>query len=137
MPGMVSAMHMDHRFVLLAALGMVAVTACSAPVTPHTEAAVPVASAASETAPVDPAAQGLAFAQAHCAACHGVALNTLSPLPAAPTFEVVANTPGLTQQSLRIWLRDSHNYPEIMNFEIAPEHLENLTAYMTTLQNQQ
>lgn len=129
-------MHMDHRFALLAALGMFAVTACSAPAVPRAEAPVPAMAPASETAPVDPAAQGLAFAQAHCGACHGVAVNTLSPLPAAPPFEVVANTPGLTQQSLRIWLRDSHNYPEIMNFEIAPEHLENLSAYMTTLQNQ-
>ena len=130
-------MHMDHRLAFLAALGMFAVTACSGPSTPRAAAPVPAAASTPEMVIVDPAAQGLTFAQAHCGACHGVAPNTLSALPAAPTFEVVANTPGLTQQSLRVWLRDSHNYPEIMNFEIAPEHLENLSAYITTLRNEQ
>ncbi|WP_257541473.1 hypothetical protein [Sphingobium sp. CFD-1] len=36
--------------------------------------------------------------------------------------------------SLKPWLRDSHNFPAMMNFAIDPEQIDDLAAYMTTLQ---
>ena len=100
----------------------------------------------SETRPapsVSPAAQaedrgparGLAFAQAHCASCHAVARLKISPHPEAPTFEEVVNTPGLSSETLNSWLRNSHNFPEIMGFEIEPDQIDDLAAYMLTLQD--
>ena len=78
--------------------------------------------------------RGLAFAQKHCSTCHDI--NTgISPKPEAQSFEAIVNTPGLTARTLNPWLRNSHNFPEIMNFEIAPEQIDALAAYMLTLKN--
>src|SRR3546814_5383300 len=76
--------------------------------------------------------QGLAFAQEHCSACHAIDTG-ISPKPEAPSFEAIINTPGLTARTLNPWLRNSHNFPEIMNFEIAPDQIDTLAAYMLTL----
>ncbi len=81
-----------------------------------------------------PAKRGMEFARAHCAACHAVG-SDISPRPEAPSFEAIVNTAGLTENTLRPWLRDSHNYPEIMNFVIAPAQIDDLAAYMLTLKN--
>jgi len=81
-----------------------------------------------------PAARGLAFAQANCAVCHAVQTGT-SPNAEAPAFAQVINTPGLTADTLRPWLRDSHNFPEVMNFAIAPEQIDDLAAYLMTLKD--
>lgn len=85
-------------------------------------------------APAPTAAQrGFALAQARCATCHGVTANALSPNPESPPFEDVANRPGLTGQTLRTFLRDSHNYPAAMGFTLAPAQARDLAAYMVTL----
>lgn len=78
--------------------------------------------------------QGLAFAQRHCSGCHAVDTG-ISPKPEAPSFETIINMPGLTAGTLNPWLRNSHNFPEIMNFEIAPEQIDMLAAYMLTLKS--
>lgn len=76
---------------------------------------------------------GLRFAQAHCASCHAVARNQYSPNPAAPPWEDVVNKEGLTRETLTYWLRHSHNFPEIMNFEIEDGQIDALASYMLTL----
>jgi mono/diheme cytochrome c family protein len=81
------------------------------------------------------ARRGLAFAQMRCAACHAVTPGGISPNPDAPAFESVVNVPGLTAETLTVWLRTSHYYPEAMNFEIAPEEVDGLTRYMLTLRD--
>ena len=81
------------------------------------------------------AAEGLAFAQTNCASCHAVGANQVSPNTMAPAFEAIANTRGLTDKTLTVWLRDSHNYPEMMNFEIDAKHIDDLAAHMLTLQS--
>ena len=40
--------------------------------------------------------RGQTFAEQRCAACHGVTRNSSSPNPESPTFEDIANRPGLT-----------------------------------------
>ena len=41
--------------------------------------------------------------------------------------------PGLTRETLRSFLRDSHNYPAAMNFTVDPGQVEDLTDYVLTL----
>ncbi|NIJ15393.1 mono/diheme cytochrome c family protein [Sphingobium vermicomposti] len=92
-------------------------------------------SGATAIRPVDGAsARGLNFARTHCSACHAVNMG-ISPKREAPSFEAVVNAPGLTADTLKPWLRDSHNYPEVMNFAIEPAQIDDLVAYMLTLQN--
>lgn len=81
-----------------------------------------------------PSAQrGLAFAQAHCAACHAVTANGISPNPESPPFEDVANMDGLTSATFSQFLIDSHNFPAAMNFTVQPAQARDLAAYMLTL----
>ncbi|MDP3906798.1 hypothetical protein [Novosphingobium sp.] len=80
------------------------------------------------------AQRGLAFAEQRCAACHAVTVNTPSPNPESPAFEDIANTPGLTRETLRTFLRDSHNFPDAMNFKVPPRRNRDLADYMVTLQ---
>ena len=81
------------------------------------------------------AVEGLAFAQARCAGCHNVTDGQVSPNPNAPPFEAIANTRGLTDNTLKAWLRDSHNYPGQMDFEIDARRIDELAAYMLTLKS--
>ena len=82
------------------------------------------------------AQRGLAFAQAHCASCHGVSAGTVSLHPEAPPFADIANRPGVTQQTLRQFLGDSHNFPEAMNFRVDPASLDDLAAHFVTLRQE-
>ena len=77
--------------------------------------------------------RGLAFVRQHCASCHGVTANTISPNPESPPFEDVANKPGLTVATLRQFLSDSHNYPAAMNFTVDRARIRDIAAYMLTL----
>lgn len=98
-------------------------------------AAAVAASAQSAGAPParTSAQRGLAIAQQHCAGCHAIVANTASSHPEAPSFEAIANAQGVTAQSLRRFLRDSHNYPAAMNFTIKRAHIRDLSAYTLTL----
>ncbi|WP_140420565.1 c-type cytochrome [Novosphingobium sp. B 225] len=79
--------------------------------------------------------KGLSFAKERCAACHGVTRNSSSPNPESPTFEDIANRPGLTAQTLREFLRDSHNFPESMQFRVERERIRDLADYIVTLRH--
>lgn len=79
------------------------------------------------------AKRGLALAEARCAGCHAVGANQSSPNPESPSFEDVANRPGLTAVSLGRYLRDAHNYPAAMDFTIERRHIRDLSAYFVSL----
>ncbi len=83
-----------------------------------------------------PELRGQSFAQNRCADCHAVERLQTSPVPAAPSFEAVANVPGVTRESLTQWLKTSHDYPREMYFEIPVEHIDDLVAYMLTLRSE-
>ncbi|WP_422344536.1 c-type cytochrome [Parasphingorhabdus sp.] len=78
--------------------------------------------------------RGLTFAEAHCAACHGVKDRQTSPNLQAPPFHAIANTNGLTKDTLTVWLGDSHNYPDLMDFDIEHADIDALATYILTLQ---
>lgn len=115
-----------RAIVLLAVLSLAA--ACSTSPEPLRQ---PGTAPRSDAAP---SSRGLAFARANCAACHAVE-GEASPRPEAPAFAAIINTPELTADTLRPWLQNSHNFPEIMNFAIEPEQIDDLAAYMLTLKD--
>ncbi|MBH5323309.1 cytochrome c family protein [Aurantiacibacter sediminis] len=80
--------------------------------------------------------EGYALAQAACAGCHSIEPMGLSPNPQAPEFPVIANTPGLTRETLTNWLIEAHNYPEQMDFYLEQDEAEMLVVYMLTLQSE-
>ena len=79
------------------------------------------------------AQRGQALAEKHCAACHAVTVNAVSPNPQAPPFADIAGKPGVTRETLRRFLQDSHNFPAPMNFRISPDAARDLAAYLATL----
>jgi mono/diheme cytochrome c family protein len=77
--------------------------------------------------------RGFMFVQQHCASCHAVGTNAISPNPESPPFEDIANRPELTVATLRQFLSDSHNYPAAMNFTVDRARIRDIAAYMLTL----
>ena len=98
-----------------------------------------LAACASPPAPVSPSqaldgdpGRGLAFAQSTCGSCHALAAGeTLSPYPAAPTFEAIANTPGMTRIALGAWMQSSH--PSMPQLIVEADTLDDVYAYLSTL----
>jgi mono/diheme cytochrome c family protein len=84
--------------------------------------------------PSAPAARpaGLVYAEGACADCHAVeAGQTQSPNPKAPTFETIANTPGVTRMGLSALLHTSHR--TMPNLIVDPNRIDDLSAYLDTL----
>jgi mono/diheme cytochrome c family protein len=78
---------------------------------------------------------GAAYAEQVCAACHAVLPNeTISPLPEAPTFQSVADTPGMTELALTVWLQSSH--PTMPNIVLEQNDLRNVVAYIRSLKTE-
>lgn len=74
-----------------------------------------------------------AFTQAACGGCHAVERGALSPIPAAPAFADIANREGLTAATLAAWLRDAHNYPEDMEFDLQGSQVDVLVEHIMSL----
>lgn len=87
----------------------------------------PPPASATDPAPVPSLVQGV------CGDCHAVEAPFLSPNPEAPPFDAIANRPGLTRATLKTWLIDAHNYPELMEFELSDEEAQKVADYMATL----
>ena len=79
----------------------------------------------------DPGA-GAAYAEQVCAQCHGILPNEqLSPLLRAPTFQAVADTPGMTGTALAVWMQSSH--PTMPNIVLAPADRDNVIASVPSI----
>ena len=85
-----------------------------------------------QTQTADPAA-GEAYTEKVCAKCHAIHPSGLSPELTAPPFKDVANTPGMTDTALRVWLSTSH--PTMPNIVIEPQDMDNVIAYILTLKD--
>lgn len=117
-----------HRGVLAALL----VTGCQ-PAAPLADGAEPAArTAASATGHSAPLPKVMARS---CQGCHSVRLHLPSPNPAAPGFADIANLEGLTPNTLGAFLRDAHNYPDEMQMTLTPREIEDIVAYVLTLQD--
>jgi mono/diheme cytochrome c family protein len=77
---------------------------------------------------------GAVYAGKVCAACHAVLANEqISPLPQAPNFQSVADTPGMTELALTVWLQSSH--PTMPNIILEQDDLRNVVAYIRSLKS--
>lgn len=103
-------------------------------------ACVLTAAACAQTAPVVPPvigqagspAAGRVYVQENCASCHAIGAGVIdSPLPEAPPFQEVADTPGMTGLALHVWLQSPHeNMPHII---VEPDHVEDVWSYIRSL----
>jgi len=75
---------------------------------------------------------GHAIAQRICGECHAVnSGQTRSPHPQVPTFTAVANTPGRTGASLRVWFQSPHrSMPDLV---LRESDSDDLVAYILSL----
>jgi mono/diheme cytochrome c family protein len=81
----------------------------------------------------DPA-QGQKLAKQVCADCHAVEKGAdSSPEPTAPTFEVVANSSGVSAIALSVFLRTPH--ATMPNLVLTDEEIEDVIAYITSLKD--
>jgi mono/diheme cytochrome c family protein len=77
-------------------------------------------------------AKGLALAQQVCVACHAIDKRQVqSPNPAAPRFEVIANSPGISELALGVALRTSHR--SMPNVILEADEIRNVAAYILSL----
>ena len=75
---------------------------------------------------------GLRIAQRVCGECHAVGkAATVSPHPQVPTFVAIANSPGRTETSLRVWLQSPHR--SMPDFTLSDEESTALVTYILSL----
>ena len=76
---------------------------------------------------------GFVYAKKACAECHAVeGERAVSPNIKAPNFTAIADSPGMTERALVVWLQSSH-HATMPNFIIAPDDLDNVVAYIMSL----
>jgi len=75
---------------------------------------------------------GKVYATKICAACHEILPGEVdSPLFEAPSFQEVADTPGMTELALSVWLQTSH--PTMPNIVLEQDDMRNVIAYIRSL----
>jgi mono/diheme cytochrome c family protein len=78
--------------------------------------------------------KGAAYAQRNCAPCHNIAkAGKVSPNKRAVPFQTIADTPGMTVNTLMLWSRTSH--PTMPTPVIAAEEMDHLIAYLLSLRS--
>ncbi len=122
-----------HSEFLLAGITALALSACA--LAPRQYPGATPSSPAASSLPNEPdgATIGLRLAEARCSGCHAVTPGQVSPNSDAPPFASIAQRSGLTQSSAGGWLRESHNFPDQMNFYLESEQAEALARYLLTL----
>jgi mono/diheme cytochrome c family protein len=80
-------------------------------------------------------AAGKAYAEEICATCHAVQPAEMdSPLFEATPFQEVADTPGMTELALSVWLQSSH--PTMPNIVLEQDDMRNVIAYIRSLEGE-
>lgn len=95
------------------------------------QAGAPPIETASSAAAGDPA-RGKAYAQTACASCHAIEAGAaVSPNSAAPSFQTLADAPGMSRMALGVLLRTPHeNMPNLI---VDAERIDDLAAYLESL----
>jgi cytochrome c2 len=76
--------------------------------------------------------KGAILAQNICSECHAVEKTQISsPNTQAPSFSSVANTTGMTEMALRVWLQSPH--PTMPNLLLTNEQKDDVIAYLLSL----
>ena len=76
------------------------------------------------------AQEGFIFAKEVCANCHAIVSNEASPVLEAPTFDEIANEPGMSTESLIERIEAVH--PTMPNIPLEREELIDLATYILT-----
>jgi mono/diheme cytochrome c family protein len=74
---------------------------------------------------------GRAFAREVCASCHSVEPSQTASNASAPSFQQVADTPGMTATALTVWLQTSH--PTMPNIQLTQAEKRDVIAYIVSL----
>jgi mono/diheme cytochrome c family protein len=101
-------------------------------IAPFLFAMLVVGTAAAHAEQTGDANAGHEFARRVCATCHAVEPGArTSPNPQAPTFQHVADAPGMTTMALAVLLRNPHRHmPDLI---LAPDDLSDVIAYVLDL----
>ncbi len=92
-----------------------------------------VRSAASATPAETSASEGHRLAKAWCESCHAVESHVLEMPNEPPSFQAIANSPGITPLALKVFFRTSHkNMP---NLVIGQEQADALANYILSLKS--
>lgn len=76
---------------------------------------------------------GKIYATEVCADCHAIRPGEgNSPLLDAPSFQSVADMPGMTDLALSVWFQTSH--PTMPNIILEQDDMRNVIAYIRSLQ---
>jgi mono/diheme cytochrome c family protein len=78
--------------------------------------------------------EGHALAQKTCAVCHVVVLNGPGSWTDAPSFESIANRPGMTQQWLADFVRKPHK--DMVTDQYTPAQANAIAMYILSLRHQ-
>jgi mono/diheme cytochrome c family protein len=79
--------------------------------------------------------QGRELALDVCASCHAVrAGETRSYVAAAPSFQLVANTRGMTATALAFWLT-AHSHPTMPMIRLSEKEVDDVSAYILSLRD--
>lgn len=77
--------------------------------------------------------QGRSFALSACASCHSVRAGRIpSRLATAPSFEEIANTPGMTAAALNVWLT-AQVHPTMPLLILSSQQVKDVSAYILSL----
>jgi mono/diheme cytochrome c family protein len=80
------------------------------------------------------AKKGRAFAEKTCAACHAIDRDQLqSGEPDAPSFQAIANSPGISWIALSVVLRTPH--VQMPNLVLSPQEQADVIEYILSLKN--
>ena len=122
-----------HLECLLASIAVLALSACA--LAPWQDSGMSPSAPEDSSLPDEPddATTGLRLAEARCSGCHAVTPGQVSPNSDAPPFASIAQRLGLTHSSASSWLRQSHNFPDQMNFYLESDQAEQLATYLLTL----
>lgn len=129
---------MKTQLVLFGALGTLAIAGCQTGETGQqaSYSSTQTAMGTSRAALAQTDTDGVPMlVNAVCGSCHAVTPGALSPLPQAPTFPAIANRNGLTRETLSTYLRDAHNYPDIMDVGLDDEDVRLVTEYIISLRD--
>lgn len=120
-----------HSVSLLASILVLALSACA--LAPRHDSGFSAPGASSSPNEPDGVTFGLRLAEARCSGCHAVTPGQVSPDSDAPPFASIAQRSGLTHSSASNWLRESHSFPDRMNFYLEYDQAEQLATYLLTL----
>jgi len=87
--------------------------------------------ASGETFGSDSASAGHKLAEAWCTACHVIEGVTAGTSNTAPDFVAIANQPGITALSVKVFLQTSHR--SMPNLVLTPAQTDDLASYIISL----